>query len=327
MPVVLQNTRHVDNPWFQAWLDGLTAIGLIPQRLTWPALRRMGRRDWLQLQWPEHALSPPRTRHAVVGASRLLLQTAYARRRGARVLLTVHNLRSHAQQHPRLEAAFWWLLTHLVTDVHALTAAARPEILAAHPALARARWTVVPHGDLGLARSPLTRGQARARTGLPQGQIALLFGTVRASKGFLAYARHPAPSGWTIVVAGECPDREIYKALGRQAGVIARLRRHTDDELADLLAACDLVVHPSAGALNSSTAVHALSAGRPVAVPATATFAELLDQVGPGWVLPTHRVPRPSDLNHFHAPAGVPDLSQHAEHAVRKAQRTLFMLP
>ena len=330
MPVVLQTIRHVDNPWFQAWLDQLRGLGLTPATLTWAGLRRAGSGDWLQLQWPEFALSPPRTRHALVGTARLLQQTVYARARGLRVLLSVHNLRSHAQQHPRLETTFWWLLTRLVTDVHALTAAARLEILAAHPALRTARWTVVPHGDLGLPRSPLTRQQARARTGLPDGRVALLFGTVRASKGFVAYAEHPPPPGWTVVVAGACPDRRIYKTLCRYQGLgrVLRLRHHTDDELADLLAACDLAVLPSASALNSATALHALSAGRPVAVPDTPTFAELAAQVGPGWVLPGHPVPVSDDLTGFQPPPTArPDLSVHAPEAVRAAQRRLFGLP
>ncbi len=349
VPVVLQNTRHVDNPWFPAWLDGLRELGLTTEQLSWAAVKGAGRGDWLQLQWPEFALSPPRTCHALVGAARLVLQTAYARLRGLRVLLTVHNLRSHAGRHPRLETAFWWILTRLVTDVHALTAAARPDILSTHPALRRARWTVVPHGDVGLPRSPLSQAEARARTGLPTGHIALLFGTVRASKGFLAYAQHPPPPGWTVVIAGACPDEKTAADLRDQAAppvgdlgqespgkitkagqsLVLRLRHHTDAELADLLAACDLVVLPAppgTGVLNSTTALHALTAGRPIAVTDTATFAELSAQVGPGWVLLGHPVPAPADLTGFRPPTGAPDLSAHSPQAVREAQRRLFRL-
>jgi len=58
----------------------------------------------------------------------------------------------------------------------------------------------------------------------------------------------------------------------------------TDEELVDEISAASLVVLPYTELLNSGAALLALSMGRPILVPFTATTEELSSEVGAGWV-------------------------------------------
>ncbi len=335
-PTVWQSSGHVDNPWLEQWLAALRASGAVVAPLRPDGLRaalggRVRRGDWLQLQWPENVLSPPGAGRAAVWALKLLAMTALLRARGARVLLTLHNTRSHEQRHPRLERAFWDLLDRLVTDVHLMSEAARAEVDRAHPRLRRTPVHVVPHGHYRDVLPPLPDAAAARRAcGLPAApRVVLLFGAVRPYKGFLEYlaALDGLPAGWHVVVAGRCADPALQQALEARADerVTLRLHRHEDDELAVLLAACDVVALPYRAILNSGSALLALSCGRAVQAPDTPTFRELQDQVGRDWVHLTPGPPRPADLAALPRPAaGAPDLSAHAWPRIAALQADLL---
>lgn len=334
-PVVLQNTRHVDNPWFASWLDGVRAAGLTSGTLSWATLLRAhGSGDWVQLQWPEAAISAPAAWRSALGGAKLLVMVLLARLKRVRVLLTAHNVRSHDQRHPHVERVFWPVLCRLVTDVHLLSAASRDDLLEAHPGLGRATFHVIPHGDYNrtLGRLPVNRDRAREALGLEvprHARVALLVGAVRAYKGFREFAREAGatPDGWCVVLAGSTNDAAVVNELtgSTHDSLVLRLRYHSDEEISLLLAACDVVVLPYLSVLNSGSALLALSAGRPVYAPRTETFLELAEQVGGGWVQLFAPTPTPRDLAAFREPStDAPDLTDHAWARIHDSQRILF---
>lgn len=146
------------------------------------------------------------------------------------------------------------------------------------------RVAVIPHGPLPLP--PPSTGRAATRAGLGVAEDARLLafvGRVEAYKGveglLSAVAEESAagrwPPGVVVLVAGGCRDPRLadrLRALADAAGatVVLRLEYVPDARLADLLAAADVVVLPFDAVTTSGSALLALGAGRPLALPAHA---------------------------------------------------------
>lgn len=293
---MLSNTVEVrSNPWLASWLEASEAAGVDVDDLSLRHVLERGDQSpsGAHLQWPERTLTPDSTRAAARLVARLLVLCAVLRLRGRRVVLTAHNAASHDRRHPRLERVLWWGVDRLVTDVHALAAAGRDEVVAAHRPLARRPWHVIPLGDyVEQTSSGPSREVARDQLDVPdEAQVLASFGVMRRYKGvedlLEAFGSWSAP-GARLVVAGRAASGEDADALHLAAGRDERIDLTTayvdEPTLLGLVTAADLVVLPYRAVLNSSSTLYALSVGRPVLVPWTPTFAELSERVGPGWV-------------------------------------------
>lgn len=321
---VLSNTIEVrSNPWLASWLEASRAAGVDVDDLSLSAVLDRGDRapDGAHLQWPERTLNPASPVAAGKLVVRLLLLCAVLRVRGRRVLWTAHNAASHDRRHPVLERVLWLGLDRLVTDVHSLAGAGRDEVVAAHPPLARRRWHVIPHGDyLAQTSGAPHHGKARERLGLPAGaRVLASVGALRRYKGvgeLLDAFRHwPAPDA-RLVVAGRAAspqDADVFRSAAAPDDRISLTTAYVDEPtLLRTVVAADLVVLPYRAVLNSGSVLYALSAGRPVLVPGSPTFAELSDRVGPGWVRTYDGTLRADDLSRAAKepiPAGSPDLA------------------
>lgn len=320
---VLSNTVEVrSNPWLASWLDASRVAGVDVEDLSLRAVLDRGDRSpaGAHLQWPERTLNPDSSRSAVRLVVRLLVLCAVLRLRGRRILLTAHNAASHDRRHPRLERVLWWGVDRLVTDVHALAAAGRDEVVTAHPSLGRRRWHVIPHGDYLVQTSGApTHGAARERLGLPAGvRVLASVGALRRYKGvgdlLEAFRDWPA-SDARLVVAGRAAsleDADVLRSAAANDDRVSLTTTYVDEPtLLRTVAAADLVVLPYRAVLNSGSALYALSAGRPVLVPLSPTFVELSERVGLGWVRTYDGALSADDLSRATeepVPAGLPDL-------------------
>ncbi len=293
---ILSNTLEVrSNPWLASWLSASRSAGVDVEDLSLRAVLARGDRApaGAHLQWPERTLNPASPVAAGKLVARLLLLCVLLRLRSRRVLLTAHNAASHDRRHPLLERVLWLGLDRLVTDVHALSAAGRDEVVAAHPPLARRCWHVIPLGDyLHQTSGAPSREEARAALDVPaDARVLGSFGMLRRYKGvddlLNAFGRWPAPDA-RLVIAGRAASAAEADDLHAAAGSDGRVRLTTtyvdEKTLLEIVVSADLVVLPYRAVLNSSSAFYALSAKRPILVPRTPTFAELSERVGPGWV-------------------------------------------
>ncbi len=295
-PVVLTNAVTVrGNPWLGYWLKASAAAGLEVRQLTVASALKRGAASPLggHLQWPEAYLREDAAARAARMLAVLIAQCLILRLRGKRLLLTVHNTRSHDGKHPRLESVMWWALGRLATDSHLLMGSAEQEVLGELPALRRTRRHVIPHGDYPEQAQLLPdRSAARSRHGLaPEAKLLLSFGFLRAYKGtsdvMRVFAEVPRRE-YRLHVAGRAwsRDEEALRSMAaRDWRISLELGYLHEDRLLEHLAAADLVVLPYRRVLNSGSAMLALSCKRPVLVPSTPTFTELSEKVGPGWVL------------------------------------------
>ncbi|MCP4895456.1 MAG: glycosyltransferase family 4 protein [bacterium] len=129
---------------------------------------------------------------------------------------------------------------------------------------------------------------ARSRIGLGKGdKVALFLGLIRPYKGIDvlvdAFARLPRRSGWTLLIAGEpwhgIAD-ELRKAAGRaelEGRIQLELEWVSEDRMATLLAAADVVVLPYRRATQSAILPQALAAGVPVICSTAGGLSEVVE--------------------------------------------------
>ncbi len=284
--------NHGDNPYNSLLYSRLTPLGVrvvdfLPHKLLF------GRHDVWHIHWPDAILNLPWRWlvRPLVYTFRLLLRLA--RRRGTKVVWTVHNLRAHEGRFPDLEARLWAdLLAHLDGFI-ALTEGGRLTALERHPALGDRPGFVIPHGDYRPAYpDTLTRPEARARLGLPpDARVLLWLGQIRPYKNLphliATFRRLPDPD-LRLVIAGKPAIPELARQVADAAAGDARVRTHLDfvpaGEVQVYMRAADLVVLPYREVLNSGSAILALSFARPILVPDRGALAELQRGVGPEWV-------------------------------------------
>jgi len=243
-----------------------------------------GRIDVLHIHWPEAIYNDGGTRAAHRSGLLLPLQLLVARMLGYRVVWTMHNLHPHQRRYPVLDIAVW----------HGLAIVAQAIVVHCEDTrhvLNRRFWRyrdiyTVPIGNyIGVHGPPVDRALARRGLGLPQGKRVLLFlGAVKPYKGIehllLAFSRLPSDD-LVLLVAGK-PEtaeygREILALAGADPRIHCELRWIEDDELALYMGACDAVVLPYVQIQSSSSAVLAMSYGRPFIAPAVGCLSELID--------------------------------------------------
>ncbi|HWH96817.1 MAG TPA: glycosyltransferase [Pseudolysinimonas sp.] len=284
-------TRHA-NPYNALLADALTAAGAEVREFRLDDLVR-ARPDIVHLHWPELLfLSTHRPWQAWVRVATFALLIRRARRRGTRLVWTVHNDGAHEERSsPRVRAALDRMLTRNVDAAFCLSEAGE------HAARARLGEEVpvfrTRHGDYhGAYPFRADRVAARAELGIdPQARLVVAVGQVRPYKNLdhlIQVARRSPDALMRVAIAGAPDGQATADAVGRAAAGDPRIRLdfgHLDDaRLAAWLAASDLVALPYRRILNSGAALLALSASRPVLVPALGAMPELAADLGGAWV-------------------------------------------
>ncbi len=252
----------------------------------------LGRWDVLHIHWPEsvfdHTLA-----EALPTTESLLFGVRRARRRGAKLLWTIHNLHTHEQRHAYFEERFWRRFIPELDGVVALTEAGLAAARERFPGLGGKPSWIVPHPHYrGQYPDDIDRRAARQRLGIAEDtRVMLVFGRMYEYKNVPALLRavRAAPGeNWAVLVAGAPRTSRVAEELRQEAAGDPRVRFHLDFiDAADaqvFFRASDLVVQPYREILNSGTALLALSFDRPVLLPHHGAGADLAGAFGPPWV-------------------------------------------
>ncbi|MBT2498954.1 glycosyltransferase [Agromyces sp. ISL-38] len=286
-------TAHA-NPYNSRLYATIAADGCTVRDLSY--LRLFTRRvDVVHLHWPELTFLTGRPWRVL---ARLLLFRAglrVARRRGATKLVwTVHNMASHERRTtPVLRAMHRRLLVEEVDGLLSLTEGGLDAARAAYPELVDKPSAVTPHGhyrdDYDFAAS---RAEARIDRGIrADATLVVSVGMIRTYKNIPDLVRTVVSvknEHLLLTVAGkpatDALAEEIRSAASGDARVALDLAFQSDAAIASWLRAADLVVLPYRAIQNSGSAILALSADRPVVVPALGAMRELQELVGSEWV-------------------------------------------
>ncbi|HET6908588.1 MAG TPA: glycosyltransferase family 4 protein [Mycobacteriales bacterium] len=278
--------------------------------------------DIVHVHWPDVPLNIRPPTHAAVRTVQTLESLALSKARGARIVWTAHNVRSHVQRRPRAERRYTAAFDHLVDGWIALSDSSAALVTAAHPALANTPFVVTPHGHYrGAYPDTLTRAAARDHLGLDaHHRVALLLGLIRRYKGadrLIEVFGELTEANFRLLVAGRCDEPDLARQLQRAASddprVTLRLESVADDDLQLWLRAADVAVLPYRAVLNSGSALLALTYDVPVLAPGVGSLVELAADV-PEWVHLYAGDLTPADLRaalQRPAPSGQPDLHRY----------------
>lgn len=284
------NRRH--NPYNNLLYRPMAGWGVRVEDF-YPHRLLFGRHDIWHLHWPEAVLNLRQAWLALPLAYTLMALLEFARRRGTKVIWTVHNLRAHERRYPRLEARLWRSLVEHVDGYIALTEGGKANALDRFPALGDRPGFVIPHGHYrAIYPDTIARDEARARLALPpDARVVAWLGQVRPYKNLarlIATFRALPDPDLRLLLAGKPAGRELADELLQAAHGDPRVRLALgfvpDDEVQVYLRAADLVVLPYRAILNSGSALLALSFDRPILVPGHGAMTELGRGAGREWV-------------------------------------------
>jgi len=199
---------------------------------------------------------------------------------GIRLVWTAHNVLPHGPIFADDVAA-----RRALVGACDLVLAHSPSTLAELAALGAVvrRSAVIRHGPFAPPMSAASLRPPGAGGGLPR---FLFFGRIQKYKGvddlLAAFTAMPADVAAHLTIAGQCDDpalRSRLDALARRGGasITVRLERVPEEEVAQLLAAADVVVLPFRQVTTSGSAMLALAHERPLIVPDLPGLAELPD--------------------------------------------------
>ena len=202
-----------------------------------------------------------------------------------RIIWTVHNVVPHepqtdddlaiVRQLARSSAA---LIVHSSSVLKALVANGVPADNA----------VVIPQGSyIGLYGVSPTWQDARRTLGLPPvGRTVLFFGLIRPYKGIpdLLTAWSGGSFDGTLVIAGSCPDPNLRAEIEARTKDDPSIHIHLgfilEAEVATYFSACDCTCFPFRDITTSSSALLALSFGKPLIAPRLGSLEDIPDAVG-----------------------------------------------
>jgi glycosyltransferase involved in cell wall biosynthesis len=249
--------------------------------------------DILHIHWPDAPLHRRGAPGAALHTFLLIARVLWAKLLGAKIVWTVHNLRSHHAEHPAVEKWLWRVFVPLVDSCIHLSHAGKKSALDSFPGLESKSHSIVPHGHYrGWYRNDADGPQARRLLGIPGGARVIAFvGQIKAYKNVPGLVRafiDAADPRALLIVAGRPGDAgieaEIRAAAKGNPQILFHFGLIPDDRMHLYLNACDLTVFPYRDILNSGSAILSLSFNRPALVPARGAMSELGQLAGAGWV-------------------------------------------
>jgi beta-1,4-mannosyltransferase len=249
----------------------------------------------VHLHWPDLTfLSGPRRWRHIARLGLFFGFLRVARLSGTRLVWTVHNLDPHEERAtPRIRAAHRRLLMRNVDAFLSLSEEGLAATREAYPELRTVPGFVTPHGHYRLDYD-LTGEMSEARDVLELAQhsrVLVSTGAIRPYKNIPQLIRsflQRDDDGTILAIAGKPSSaalrEEIQQAAGNDPRVRLELSFLSPERMALWLRASNLVVLPYRAIQNSGSAVLALSAHRPVLVPALGSMRELAEQIGHEWV-------------------------------------------
>ncbi|NEO81635.1 glycosyltransferase [Moorena sp. SIO4G3] len=243
--------------------------------------------------WPERNLNEPNFFRAITKTLALLLLMILARWRGTKIVWTVHNLASHEQLYPQLEAWFWKAFTRQLDGYINLSKTGMKAAQERFPQLKNIPGFVVPHGHYrGQYPNQVSSQEARNYLGIPtSAKVLLLFGKIRPYKNapqLMRVFRQVFDPEAILYIVGSPEFPELAAEIERESALDQRVRINLNfipkDHMQWYFSAADLVILPYREILNSGSAFLALSFNRPILVPKIGALPEVQDQVGQEWV-------------------------------------------
>jgi beta-1,4-mannosyltransferase len=268
------------NPFPSLWTEAVQSSGVEVTAYSRKAAL-LHRFDILHIHWPEVLVnvSAPSLRAGLRTVFNLCV-ILWMKIRGTKVVWTVHNIHPHDTSDNRYNRLALRAFRALVDEFWALSSSS--EHLLRSSVRSTVRIRLIPHPSYPLHLENIPQ---------PTPGKILSFGEVRPYKGYIELCEEfgrtaPDSAMLTIIGAGRSDtySAALRAAVDKSYNVEWLDARLSDAELEREVAESEVVILHYNKVTNSGSALLALSLNRPIIVPPFATFVELADEVGPGWV-------------------------------------------
>jgi beta-1,4-mannosyltransferase len=291
----LPGTDFGGNPYLKHFCQSLEKAGMLVVNIH-TIQAKYFKFDVLHLHWPEFYVTERPLHTAIVTAPTLLIYMVVTKLLRKKIVWTVHDVTPVRTRHPRLLRLYLLCIRILVDAYVFMTPSSEAEFKTIYPrSKAKPAWHVA-HGPYPVSATP-AQCQAELRERLSGGADCLLIGflgDIRPNKNAEALVYLPRQDSIgrevRIVVAG-VPDptydaNKIEAPLARiPPDQLVRIReRLTDQSLADMIRAVDVVLLPYARGSNSGFGMLVLSCGQRLLCSALPMFEDLKNRLGPPWV-------------------------------------------
>ncbi len=245
------------------------------------------------IHWPDLLLNNQNQVKAFIKIQALLAQMDWARYQGVKTVWTIHNLATHEQFYPKLEAWFWQAFIRRLDGYISLSKAGMEAAKKRFMHLRNIPGFVVPHGHYrGEYLDDVSSQQARALLEIPDSaKVLLFFGKIRSYKNapqLIRAFRQFSDPNTILYIVGRPEFPVLEQEIKTEAALDSRVQLHLDfvpkEKAQVFFRAADLVVLPYREILNSGSALLALSFNCPILVPLRGALGELQTQVGKEWV-------------------------------------------
>lgn len=279
--VALAPTTTKANAFNSLFTQAVRRTGVETVEYQW-GLRELARNDAVIFHWPDEFMNPLDWRASASQLARLLL---LQRTHGLKLVWIAHNVTPHdnGARNSWIRERFLTALDGIVYLSHRSRQLVRQKYFLTN----RVVEQVTVHGLYPATVSPI------APPGADEPVRVVSIGLVRPYKNLgklVDAARDLDPAEMEIAIVGKRHNPEYAASLEASARLGGALRFNLCNELlsdAEIDATIDAahgVVLPYSDILNSGSAIHALSRGRPVLVPALGSMPELAGLVGEEWL-------------------------------------------
>lgn len=242
------------------------------------AVKVLGTEDILHIQWTSPFEAGVKSRADYQRRIReFVKQVEAARSRGVKLIWTVHNLIAHQTNYFHEEVTLAKELSRLADRIIILNSRT-PDVAKDFYELPTEKVRCLPHSSYeGIYPPPLSRSEVEEVLGIPQGFRTIgAIGAVRPYKGtgdFLLGASIAARNlgNSALLLAGATSHwamKQVDQFIPRDIPVFRKHTQLDDTEMGQWMSACDVMVLPYQGILNSGSMHLAATFGVPVVLPA-----------------------------------------------------------
>lgn len=204
------------------------------------------------------------------------------RRKGVKVVWTIHNKYAHKGFDKKRERLFRTMLAWAVNETILHSEQAVKELKSIYGEKFPYKVNVIPHGNYFNCYPDPTaeRSELKRRLNVPPEHILVLyFGAVRPYKGverlITSFQSANADKNKTLIVAGNAPDKNyrdsLEKIIEKQPDqIVMDLNYIEDQDLVDYLSIADVVVLPFTDTLTSGSAILSMTMGKALLLPENA---------------------------------------------------------
>ena len=242
----------------------------------------------VHVHWQHKLVAAPSWTGTLVKGARWACYLAGLKKKGKRLVWTVHNLVNHERIREKEERWFARHLGRWADEIIVHGVAARTRVAEAYE-IDPSRIHVIPHATYaGYYENRVSRDVARQRLGIDAGSfVFLFFGQLRRYKGLTELVRSFARAGLSdarLLIAGRSRGdkwkSELHQLCRNSEAITLDDRFIPDDEVQCYMNAADAVVLPYQDVLTSGAGVLAMSFAKAMILPGLECVTDFADTQG-----------------------------------------------